>query len=321
MHSQFIARGTTGEISVGGSPTLHQFNRIQELFDQTFKAAQVGIWVCTLPDEKLTWTDTVFELFDLDPQSPLRRDDIVSLYSPDSRRELGAVRSAAIRDGDGFSLDAEIVTAKGSRKWIRITATIERVDGVATRLFGMKQDITAEKTMFEQIRRIAEVDPVTELASRARFETVFEEVCAQGGNSSHGLLLVDLDGFKAINDAFGHQAGDACLAMAGRKLLKALPGARLVARLGGDEFAVVHPFDSQDTPHTIGNRIVDALQYWWGSGSNKLKLTASVGAATIGQDAAPKDVFSQADKALYRVKAEGKGGLRLASEGRVTDAA
>ncbi|SOC83142.1 diguanylate cyclase (GGDEF) domain-containing protein [Ensifer adhaerens] len=321
MNSQLVARGTTGDIAAGNAPPMEQFHRIQDLFDQTFKAARVGIWVCTLPDERLTWTDTVFELFDLDPQAPLRRDDIVSLYTQASREALGTLRSAAIRDGDGFNLDAEIVTAKGNRRWIRITAVVEREEGVAKRIFGMKQDITAEKTMFDQIRRTAEIDPVTGLASRAKFESVFEDVCASSGAGSHGLLLVDLDGFKTVNDRLGHQAGDSCLMMAGEKLRKAVPGARLVARIGGDEFAVIHDCASPEALQELGDRLVAALEYWWGRGSRKVKLTASVGAAMIGMYAASKDVFALADQALYRVKAEGKSGLRLAGENTSINAA
>ncbi|HWU61113.1 MAG TPA: diguanylate cyclase [Ensifer sp.] len=321
MSSQLIARGTTGEIAVCAVPQMDQFQRVQDLFDRTFKTARLGIWVCTLPDESLTWTDTVFELFDLDPQSELRREDIVALYTETSREALRAVRSAAIRDGDGFTLDAEIVTSKGSRRWIRITAIVERINGVPTRLFGMKQDITAEKQMFEQIRRAAETDAVTELASRSKFQAVFEDVCASETASRHGLLLVDLDGFKAVNDRLGHQAGDACLVTAGQRLLKAVPDATLVARLGGDEFAVICPCTSVEDLRKSGDRIVAALEYWWGRGSKKLKLTASVGAAMVESGAAAKDVFSRADQALYRVKAEGKGALQVSVGARVTDAA
>ena len=321
MYSELIARRTTGEMAAGDVASLEQFRRIQDLFDKTFRASRVGIWVCTLPDEKLTWTDTVFDLFDLDPQSPLSRSDIVALYTPASREALGKLRSAAIADGQGFSLDAEIVTGRGSRRWIRITAIVERVDGIATRLFGMKQDITAEKMMFEQIRYAAEVDPLTELASRARFDTVFNDIFAGHDPLSYGLLLIDLDGFKAVNDRLGHQAGDQCLAMAGQRLRKALPQARLIARLGGDEFAVLHACESPEALLGVGHRIVETLEYWWGRGTDKLMLTASVGAAMIDREIAAKDVFSQADKALYRVKADGKGGFKIVSEIDITNAA
>lgn len=317
MHSQFVARRSTAKMSDDSPPTSEQFNRLQELFERTFKAARVGIWECSLPDETLTWTDTVFELFDLDPRSPLRRDDIVALYTPTSRKDLGRIRSAAIDEGEGFTLDAEIVTAKGNRRWIRITALVERADGRAKRIFGMKQDITAEKAMFDHIRRLTEIDPMTGLASRAKFESVFSDVCACSTGAVHGLLLVDLDGFKAVNDALGHQAGDACLTTAARRLADVVPEAVLVARLGGDEFAVIHACPSAQRLEETGHRIVNALAFGWGSFPNQLRISASVGGAIIANGAAPKDVFAQADGALYRVKAEGKCGFRRSADSQI----
>lgn len=291
--------------------TSARFEHLQELFDKSFKAARVGIWECSLPDQTLTWTDTVYELFDLAPQCPLSRDDIVALYTPESREKLTELRSAAIRDGEGFTLDAEIVTAKGIPRWIRITAIVERVDGEPVRIFGMKQDITAEKAMFDHISRLMDTDALTGLASRAKFEIVYNQVCAEISGQTRALLLIDLDGFKAVNDTLGHQAGDECLKDAGRRLVTALPGATLVGRLGGDEFAVIHACDSPVHLQDIGSRIVEAMECWVGSFPKKLKISASVGGALISDDAAAKDIFARADSALYAVKARGRNGFKL----------
>ncbi|HEY0121572.1 MAG TPA: diguanylate cyclase [Rhizobium sp.] len=292
-------------------PNSEQFTRLQELFDKSFKAARVGIWECTLPDETLTWTDTVYELFDLEPQLPLVRDATVALYSPESRRKLAEVRSAAIKDGEGFTLDAEIITAKGNRRWIRITAIVERNNGEPVRLFGMKQDITAEKTLFEHVRRLAETDAVTGLASRTKFETTLDEVVTAGPSGQKALLLVDLDSFKAVNDKLGHQAGDECLRDAGRRISEAAPDATLIARLGGDEFAIIHDCGSVKSLEDICKRVVDKLEWWVGSSPNKLKVSASVGAAMILPGIPAKDIFAEADRALYAVKADGKNNFGL----------
>ncbi|HTO33970.1 MAG TPA: sensor domain-containing diguanylate cyclase [Pararhizobium sp.] len=297
-------------VAVDGKQTSARFEHLQELFDKSFKAARVGIWECSLPDQTLTWTDTVYELFDLAPQCALNRDDIVALYTPESRKKLTEVRSAAIRDGEGFTLDAEIVTAKGIPRWIRITAIVERLDGEPVRIFGMKQDITAEKAMFDHISRLTEIDALTGLASRARFETVYNQVCAETSGPPHALLLIDLDGFKAVNDTLGHQAGDECLKDAARRLVTALPEARLVARLGGDEFAVLHTCNFPAHLQQTGDRIVEAMECWVGSFPKKLKISASVGGAVIAGDAAAKDIFARADSALYAVKANGRNGFR-----------
>lgn len=288
-----------------------RFEHLQELFDKSFKAARVGIWECSLPDQTLTWTDTVYELFDLAPQCPLNRDDIVALYTPESRKKLSEVRSAAIRDGEGFTLDAEIVTAKGVPRWIRITAIVERVGGEPFRIFGMKQDITAEKTMFDHISRLTETDALTGLASRAKFEVTYNQICGKASGQAHTLLLVDLDGFKAVNDTLGHQTGDECLKDAARRLVAAIPDAVLVARLGGDEFAVIHAYDTLAHLQETGTRIVEAMECWVGSFPKKLKISASVGGAVISSDVAAKDIFARADNALYAVKAHGRNGFRL----------
>jgi diguanylate cyclase (GGDEF)-like protein len=288
-----------------------QFNQLQQLFDKSFKAARVGIWECTLPDETITWTDTVYELFGLEPRSPLTRDATVALYTPESRRKLTEARNAAIKDGDGFTLDAQINCATGELRWIRITAIVERQDGVPVRLFGMKQDVTAEKTLFEQLRLLAETDTVTGLASRAKFESRLDEVAASGTLMQKALLLIDLDSFKAVNDRLGHQAGDDCLREAARRISLAVPDATLIARLGGDEFAVIHDYESVHALEAICRHVVDRLEWWVGSSADRFKASASVGAAMILPGIAAKDVFAEADKALYAVKAAGKNSFRL----------
>lgn len=293
------------------SENSEQFNQLQELFDKSFKAARVGIWECTLPDETITWTDTVYELFGLEPRSPLTRAATVALYTPESRKKLTEVRSAAIRDGEGFTLDAQINSATGELRWIRITAIVERKDGVPVRLFGMKQDITAEKTLFDQLRHLADTDTVTGLASRAKFESVLDEVTASGFSGQRALLLLDLDNFKAVNDRLGHQAGDECLREAARKISQAVPDAALIARLGGDEFAVIHDCGSASELETICRHVVDRLDWWIGSPENRIRISASIGAAMITQKIPAKDIFADADKALYAAKAAGKNSFRL----------
>lgn len=294
------------------SKTSEQFNRLQELFDKSFKAARVGIWECSLPDQTLTWTDTVYEIFDLEPQSALNRDEIVPFYCPESRAKLTEVRSAAIRNGDGFTLDAEIITAKGNHRWIRITAIVERdARGEPVRIFGMKQDITAEKIMFDEVRRISELDSLTGLASRSKFESVLESACRAQPASLQGLILVDLDGFKAVNDTLGHQAGDSCLREAGERLVSTAPAASIVARLGGDEFAIIVPYKSTLDLQTIGKNIVDRMQITIALSGTSVEVGASVGGAPIVAGAAPKDIFALADSALYAAKREGKGRFQM----------
>ncbi len=293
-----------------------EFMHLRELFDRSFKAARIGVWECSLPDQTLKWTDMVYEFFDLAPQTPLARDEIIKLYTPEARRQLSEVRDRAIRTGEGFALDAQIVTAKGNNRWIRITACVEFIGGNAARIFGVKQDITAEKTMMEQLRHLAERDILTGLTSRTRFETFFSEICGTGSHGTKALLLADLDGFKSVNDTLGHQAGDDCLKVAGRRLSRAVPEANMVARIGGDEFAVIHPCSSPEDLAKIAARVVKGMHWTIATPTRNIRIATSVGAAIIVPGQSPKDIFAKADHVLYEVKSGGKNGFRIAPPSR-----
>ncbi|WFU05966.1 GGDEF domain-containing protein (plasmid) [Rhizobium sp. CB3171] len=289
---------------------------LRELFDRSFKAARIGVWECSLPDQTLSWTNTVYEFFDLIPQTPLARDEIVELYTPESRKLLNEAREKAIRTGEGFTLDAQIVTAKGNSRWIRITACVEFANGSAERIFGVKQDVTAEKTMVEQLRRLADRDILTGLMSRTRFEAFFNEICGGECQRTRSLLLVDLDGFKSVNDTLGHQAGDDCLKVAGRRLSQAVPDADMIARIGGDEFAVIHPCSSAEDLAQIATYIVEGMNWMISTPTKNIQITTSVGAAVIVPGQTPKDIFATADNALYEVKSAGRNGFRIVSLSR-----
>lgn len=294
--------------------TSVELAHLKKLFDRSSKAARIGVWECDLHDERLTWTDMVYELFDLPPGYPLRRDEIVRLYSEKSLAELTRLRNLAIEKHDGFSLDAEIVTAKGNRRWIRITATVECEHDVPVRIFGMKQDITAEKMMFDEIRHLAEFDVLTDLPNRVQFQSKFQALCSVDtpGNAVV-LFLADLDGFKQVNDRLGHQAGDECLREAASRLLQALERAEIVARIGGDEFAVLHSCASDEDAERVADIIVTSLGGSFGYNGQRIAIGASVGVAFGARDLAPKDIFAAADRALYCAKTEGKNHFRIAS--------
>lgn len=281
--------------------------RGEDLADRAMRVAGLGLWECSLPDESLRWTSGVYDLFGIPVDTPLDRRSIVAQYTPASRRELTLQRDRALAERTGFRLDAEIRLPDGRHRWLRLTATVDQRDGVPVRLFGLKQDVTDEVLLLERTRRLAETDALTGLANRARFD---ERLRAPVGT----LLLIDLDGFKATNDTFGHQAGDACLREAGRRLARTCRRGTLVARLGGDEFAVVlddrlRPSDAK----ALAQRIVEVLGRPVDHEGRRYRLGASVGVALAADEPVPGagDLFARADTALYAAKAAGRRTFRL----------
>lgn len=105
-------------------------------------APMPAAWECDLSDDSLRWTPGVFEIFGLPADQPVRRDDVVAMYSPESQAELCRLRSEAIATCGSFTFDAEIRRADGQTRWMRITADVEVREGRAVFLYGLKQDIT-----------------------------------------------------------------------------------------------------------------------------------------------------------------------------------
>lgn len=280
-----------------------------EIFERASKAALMGTWQCELPSEKLTWSSGTYDLFGHQKNCGLVRKDILRSYSEESLGRLQRVRGGAIQAGDGFTLDAEIKGPDFGKRWIRISATVERRNGEAVRLFGIKQDITEEKKTLEHMRHLAEHDVMTGLANRTQFQVRLADICGPDG-SGGVLMLVDLDGFKEINDTFGHAIGDECLIEFTRRLSTACQSADLIARIGGDEFAVLFgPSADLQTVGRIAQRLVDTAQAPMNCSGRIFNVSASIGFA-FAEGETPTALFTSADLALYAAKAAGGNAYR-----------
>ncbi|MCJ2132339.1 diguanylate cyclase domain-containing protein [Methylobacterium sp. E-045] len=279
----------------------------RKIFERASAVARIGVWECRLADEALTWTDAVYRMFDLPVGSAVDRETTLGCYSPESRIRLDALRSQAIAERGGFTLDAEIVTVSGNRRWIRLTATVECEEGTPVRIFGMKQDITEEKILADRTRYLAEFDTLTGLPNRTAFYGRLADMDRLGA-----LLLLDLDGFKQVNDTHGHMAGDACLAEVGRRLKETCRHTEFVARIGGDEFGIVvdGTIGTQGLA-ALAKRIIAAMAspIAWGQGTFTIGVSIGIAITALRS---PEDVFAEADMALYAAKAEGRGTFRLA---------
>jgi len=177
------------------------------------------------------------------------------------------------------------------------------------------RDVTVRKRYEDQLMHLARHDHLTGLANRRRFEEdVQREMArAQRVGGSGGLLWLDLDNFKEVNDSLGHRAGDELLIEFADFLLSHTRAYGVVSRIGGDEFAVLLPDVGAEEIEAAGRRLIEelALQRFPVSG-HKLQLTAAVG-ATLYPEHGPtvEELLSRADVAMYRSKDRGAGMFTL----------
>jgi diguanylate cyclase (GGDEF)-like protein len=285
--------------------------RTRDTYERAMAAARLGVWECDLTTEILQWSGGTYDLFEIERDAPLRRGRALTCYPDASLKALEAIRSRAIERREGFNIDAEIITAKGTQRWIRITASVECNGDRPARLFGIKQDITEERAQLERLRHLADFDHLTGLANRSNFQSKLAAFCdANGPCIGPALLLIDLDGFKNVNDSLGHSAGDHCLQLVAQRLTEACRDAAMVARMGGDEFAVLlAPTGDIYRIASVAAAIVWTMRRPIDCKGHRVTIGVSVGIAR-SDGCAPDVLVQRADDALYAAKAGGKNTFR-----------
>jgi diguanylate cyclase (GGDEF)-like protein len=204
-----------------------------------------------------------------------------------------------------------------------------RAAELGARAEELSQSLREQAELQHQLSHRATHDAMTGLPNRALLLDRLERALTRpGGAGSHGLLLLDLDGFKDVNDTYGHPAGDELLAAVAGRLLGEVPGGDTLARLGGDEFAVLLENVTPEQGLAAANRLVAKARAPYAVDNipdgQECYLTVSIGLVTTGPDArTPTELMRDADLALYVAKGAGKNqvaafhpGLRTAHEHR-----
>jgi diguanylate cyclase (GGDEF)-like protein/PAS domain S-box-containing protein len=206
--------------------------------------------------------------------------------------------------------------ADGSYRWFR-TRAIPRLagDGTVLRWYGTVEDIHDRKIAEEQLHRAAYHDDLTGLANRRFFRERLKQILDEVPDKSHavGLLVMDLDHLKQINDRFGHDAGDDLLKEFAQRLRQAVKPTDTVSRLGGDEFAVILPdVAGEEEVAEIARSILCRMQEPLKRSGKALDCRTSIGGAVaLGSGTSPEDLQKQADLALYHSKSSGRGAFKM----------
>ncbi|WP_035674913.1 putative bifunctional diguanylate cyclase/phosphodiesterase [Bradyrhizobium liaoningense] len=170
-------------------------------------------------------------------------------------------------------------------------------------------DITERRKAEARIAHMAHHDGLTDLPNREFFQERLKQALGQADGKRVGVLYMDLDLFKNINDSFGHPVGDRLLKQVAERLTTAVRGANLAARLGGDEFAVILAADvSPNEASACASLLIDMVKAPYDLEGQEMVIGASIGIAlSPGDGTTPEELMRNADMALYRAKSDGGG--------------
>lgn len=207
-------------------------------------------------------------------------------------------------------LEVQAVRPGGRTVWIQIgIGTIKPESGQPTALLVQVEDISGEREAREELAYQAFHDPLTGLYNRARLmETLERELrVARRNDNSVGLLFIDLDNFKIVNDSLGHAAGDMVLTTVADRIQSVLRPRESAGRFGGDEFVVVVTDVQQqrDVEH-VAERALSVISHEIRVLNHRIVPTASVGMAISDDESTPESLLRGADAALFRAKEDGK---------------
>ncbi|MET0279786.1 MAG: EAL domain-containing protein [Steroidobacteraceae bacterium] len=228
----------------------------------------------------------------------------------------------------GLSVDEQFKAfSERTRRYFALAGIISLISVIALAVLGRlswqlsrsrQRELAARKAHAERVEFLAYHDGLTGLANRSLFSKLLSQLLQEGARYEQQLALVylDLDGFKAINDTLGHEAGDELLQEIARRLQGCVRGSDTVARLGGDEFVVLLPQVLGDADVSgVAEKILAAVARPMQVRGREVRVTASIGIALCPRDGRDEQTLKlNADQAMYQTKSAGKNNYRFYTE-------
>lgn len=316
------ARGAAREavsIAATANGQAVELRRAATTFRQAERLAKIGSWRLKLEVGAVDWSEGIGRIHDYTPDAPVPLDKALDFYPVAARGTVSEALARASEQGQPFDIEVDFVSATGVHRRVRTIGEPEREGDRIVAVAGVFQDITEQHRLSDALRRMATMDELTRIANRAAFNRALDGAVDQAKRlgTPLGLLLIDLDEFKAINDTHGHLVGDDVLRAVGRRLRAPWLIDSFAARLGGDEFAVIVTDPGLCSElEALADRLDDELRRPAHTKAGVVPMSATVGAARLAPEhGAVRDFVHAADNALYAGKRLRHGGDRRRARG------
>lgn len=292
-----------------------QLQDLTDRFGLAIQAADMGIWEWDLVNNHLHWDAQMLKLYGI------QADDFSGVYDawcnrvhPDDLPYAKTIEAKAFAGEQDYRVEFRIVLPDHSIRYLAAFAIVQRdAAGKPVRIVGVNLDISDRKQAEEQLIYQALHDTLTDLPNRALLMNRLESAIKQSQQSNHNqfaVLFLDLDQFKIINDSLGHLIGDQLLIGIAQKLQKIIRPQDLAARLGGDEFVILlENIPDLQAAIQMAERILAEFDGTTLVNGHSVFITTSIGIVWASQDTyvTASDLMRDADIALYRAKAIGRG--------------
>lgn len=308
--------------------SFSKHRRTRASLENVQRIAGVGSWVWDLETQQMQWSDQMFVVLGFEPGGVKTDFEHFALcMHPEDRDTAIDLIKEAVGAGGSFAVPLRVVLGSGSVRYVQLRGEVSAEDVFQVR--GTVLDVTEQRRAQEKIRNLAHYDSLTGLANRRRFMEQLERARQNASSNGHamGLLYMDLDQFKRINDTLGHTAGDELLQAVGEVLIDKVRTTDVVfcgyptdeseiSRLGGDEFAILlTKISSKEDAGRVAGRILDALSASIPVEGHEIVTTASIGIAVYpdhGEDV--ETLVKHADRAMYHAKERGRNNYQYFSK-------
>ncbi|MGK9171940.1 cyclic di-GMP phosphodiesterase [Yokenella regensburgei] len=276
---QVVSEANSVIVIVDRHGSIQRFNRLSEEYTGLKEHEVIG--------------QNVFKLFMNQQEAAASRQNISEFF----------------RNGSSYEVERWIKTRKGQRLFLFRNKFVHSGSGKnEIFLICSGTDITEERRAQERLRVLANTDTITGLPNRNAIHELISSAIDNRGETQIGIVYLDLDNFKKVNDAYGHMFGDQLLQAVALAILSCLDEGQVLARLGGDEFIVMATDSSQSALEAMASRIITRLRQAFRIGLIEVYTGCSLGIALVPQHGNDREsIIRNADTAMYIAKENGKG--------------
>lgn len=299
---------------------ISELKEYEKRLKEAQRIAKVGSWEFNIVSNALVWSDEIFNIFELEPhQKATSYEAFLNLVHPEDRAAVDEIFSVSLKNKTPYDVVHRVLTCDGRTKYVHERGeTKYDSEGNPILTMGTVQDITEQKLAQAQIEFMAHHDILTGLPNRAVTKERTEHAIfrAKRNDTKVALLFIDLDGFKAINDALGHSTGDKILKLVADRLRECIKASDTVGRQSGDEFlAILSDIDDVNDTLCVTDKILRSFERPFYADSHLLSLSASIGISLYPDNCDNfEGLLQRADTAMYRAKEEGRNIYKFYTE-------